>query len=279
LKHIEEEEPSDTSIVSEGRRCLLSSLEDIILGSEGISFAFKALLYCLAKNPNAQVKMRQEIYKVTQSGLPDTKANLPYCWSVIMETLRLIPQTGFGAPHHSDKTIYVDGFKIPVGTDVYPDLLGILRSTKYWKDPHDFQPERFIDENDQFKPKKQWIPFQIGARICPGKDFSLELLFRLALKVVTELKLSFDGFVEKAHEKSTDINNLRYLGMSLVHHHPFSLKVENHDMEENENINIYTNFTQISTKTMKHEKQGNQTRDAGLHTVSDYKEWSYKEER
>ena len=96
---------------------------------------------------------------------------------------------------------------------------------------------------------------------------------------MTELKLSFDGFVEKAHEKSTDINNLRYLGMSLVHHHPFSLKVENHDMEENENINIYTNFTQISTKTMKHEKQGNQTRDAGLHTVSDYKEWSYKEER
>ena len=64
------------------------------------------------------------------SGLPDTKANLPYCWSVIMETLRLIPQTGFGAPHHSDKTIYVDGFKIPVGTDVYPDLLGILRYIK-----------------------------------------------------------------------------------------------------------------------------------------------------
>ena len=67
LKHIEEEEePSDTSIVSEGRKCLLSSLEDIILGSEGILFAFDALLYCLAKNQNVQVKMREEIYNVTQ---------------------------------------------------------------------------------------------------------------------------------------------------------------------------------------------------------------------
>ena len=47
-----------------------------------------------------------------------------------METLRLIPQTGFGTPHDSDKTIYVDGFKIPVGMDVYPDLLGILRYIK-----------------------------------------------------------------------------------------------------------------------------------------------------
>ena len=64
------------------------------------------------------------------SRLPDTKANLPYCWSVIMETLRLIPQTGFGTPHHSDKTICVDGFKILAGMDVYPDLLGILRYIK-----------------------------------------------------------------------------------------------------------------------------------------------------
>ena len=117
----------------------------------------------------------------------------------------------------------------------YKKIFAIHRSTKYWKDPHDFKPERFIDENDQCKQNKQWIPFQIGARICPGKSFSLELLFRLALKVVTELKLSFDGFVEKSHEKSTDINNLRYLGMSLVHHHPFTLKVENPDMKENKN--------------------------------------------
>ena len=64
------------------------------------------------------------------SRLPDTKANLPYCWSVVIETLRLIPQTGFGTPHHSDKTICVDGFKIPVGMDVYPDLMGILRYIK-----------------------------------------------------------------------------------------------------------------------------------------------------
>ena len=53
--------------------------------------------------------------------------------------------------------------------------------------------------------------------------------------MVTELKLSFDGFVEKSHEKSTDINNLKYFGMSLVHHHPFTLKVETPDMEKDKN--------------------------------------------
>ena len=52
---------------------------------------------------------------------------------------------------------------------------------------------------------------------------------------MTELNLSFDGFVEKCHEKSTEINNLKYFGMSLVHHHPFTLKVEKTDMEENKN--------------------------------------------
>ena len=58
--------------------------------------------------------------------------------------------------------------------------------------------------------------------------------------MVTELNLSFDGFVEKSDEKSTDINNLKYFGMSLVHHHPFTLKVEKPAMEENKNNHPFT---------------------------------------
>jgi len=208
------------------RECLLSSLEDFLLGSEGILFAFDALLYCLAKHPKVQEKMRQEIENVKEKEESETKASLPYCWAVILETLRIFPQTGFGTPHHSDQTVYIDGFEIPAGTDVYPNLLGILRNPDYWNNPDEFQPERFLDDNNQVKPRKHHIPFQIGARVCPGKSFSTDLLFKLAMRVVTELNLSFDGFVTKFHEKSSGLGELRYMGMSLVHHHPFHLKVE-----------------------------------------------------
>ena len=56
-----------------------------------------------------------------------TKDTLPYCWAVTWETLRFFPQTGFGTPHHSEESVFIDGFEIPARTDVYPDLLGILR--------------------------------------------------------------------------------------------------------------------------------------------------------
>ena len=66
LNHINEAEESDPNTISEGRKSLLSSLEDFLLGSEGILFAFDALLYCLAKHSDVQAKMREEIEKVKE---------------------------------------------------------------------------------------------------------------------------------------------------------------------------------------------------------------------
>ena len=75
--------------------------------------------------------------------------------------------------------------------------------------------------------------------------------------MVTELNLSFDGFVEKSHEKSTDINNLKYFGMSLVHHHPFTLEVETPDMEENKNNPEHCEITLKVEKPDKEENKNN----------------------
>ena len=53
---------------------------------------------------------------------------------------------------------------------------------------------------------KYWIPFEVGARACPGRNFAMDLLLTLGLKIVTELELSFDGFVDK---EASDENELR----------------------------------------------------------------------
>ena len=45
----------------------------------------------------------------------------------------------------------------------------------------------------------------------------------LGLKIVTELKLTFDGFVD---EKASALNELKFFGMALVHQHPFKLRVD-----------------------------------------------------
>ena len=85
-----------------------------------------SLLYCLARNPHVQETMRREIEENLPNG-EKGKLTLPYSWAVVLECLRFIPQAGFGGPHHSEEDIYVGNYKIPAGTDIFPDLLGFLR--------------------------------------------------------------------------------------------------------------------------------------------------------
>ena len=213
-----------------GQRALIASLENFILGADAIVMGFYSLLFCLARYPDVQDRMRKEIVQEierTSEGEEKGKFTLPYCWSVILEIMRYIPQAGFGGPHHTEEEIIVNGFKVPPGTDVYPNLIGIIRGEKYWDEPSNFNPARFLDQDGQCQVPKYWIPFEIGARACPGQSFALEVLFRLGLNTVSELKLSFDGFVDGSRSCSDD---LRFFGMSLVTQRPYKLKVEKHGM-------------------------------------------------
>ena len=208
---------------SNSRKELIASLKDFLLGSDGVTMGFFALLYCLARNPHVQEDMRREILSNLSADGPKDKSTLPYCWAVVLETLRYIPQTGYGTPHHCTADQVVGNFTIPAGTDVYPNLAGILRNTEYWDAPNTFNPRRFIDPDMQCHQPKHWIPFEIGPRACPGGKFAMDVLFMLGVKMVTELELSFGGFT---NEKASANTKLKFYGMALIHHYPFKLIVK-----------------------------------------------------
>ena len=71
---------------------------------------------------------------------------------------------GFGGPHHSEEDIHVGHYKIPVGTDIFPDLLGFLRSEQYWEEPDTFDPTRFLGGNSMpFCNKNNFRSFLLGS--------------------------------------------------------------------------------------------------------------------
>ena len=192
-------------------RAMIASLEEIFLGADGIVMGFYSLLYCLARNPHVQEEMRKEISVATEI--------LPYCRAVILETLRYVPQGGIGPQHYSEEDLLVDGYKIPAGMDVYPNVMGIFQSREHWDQPELFNPMRFLGQDRQLLHPKTWIPFSIGDRTCPAKSFSQDVLLMLGLKLVTEFELAFEGFVEKG------ANEFKYYGMSLAHINPFKIAV------------------------------------------------------
>ena len=153
--------------------------------------------------------MRREIKDLDLMPEESTdKSTMPYCWAVVMETLRFLPITGFGGPHHSENEVIIDNYKIPAWTDVFPNVAGIMRNSSYWENPHDFNPDRFLDDPNP----KHWIPFQIGNRSCPGRTLALEWMFTISIKLVSEFKLTFDGFEDTTLNNPSALEEINFIG-------------------------------------------------------------------
>ena len=58
------------------------------------------------------------------------------------------------------------GYTIPKGTLIYPVYRYIMRDPEYWDKPEEFNPERFLEKNEQGRQclvkEERLIPFGVG---------------------------------------------------------------------------------------------------------------------
>lgn len=160
--------------------------------------------YLLAKNPHVQQKVKEELRtvlgdKTCTNFTPEQLNQLHYLTCVMKESLRLytiIPSV----MRYTTKSVYVtqeDGTKlmIPKNTNVMLPFSAINRVDKYWDNPNDFVPERFMNIKGESSTKQGYFPFAYGVRNCIGSSFALlEGKITLALlmqRVTFELNPSF----------------------------------------------------------------------------------------
>ena len=62
-------------------------------------------------------------------------------------------------------------------------------------------------------------------RRCANEQNAMEILFLLGLKLVTDVELSFDGFVDGVQRPATTLGELKLFEHSLCSHYPFNLGV------------------------------------------------------
>ncbi len=135
--------------------------------------ALTVLIYYLAKHPEWQQKLREELLSqpldeiVTLADL----GQMTLTEMAIKEGLRLNPPVP-GIPRQAVKDVEFAGHTIPAGTILGLNTLFTHRMPEIWESPSEFDPLRFTPERSAGRHKYAFVPFGGGIHTCLGLHFT-----------------------------------------------------------------------------------------------------------
>ncbi|RYO97634.1 hypothetical protein DL764_007271 [Monosporascus ibericus] len=147
--------------------------------------------------PDVQRKAQEEIDRVVGSQrLPcfEDRDHLPYVEAVVSEALRWHPVAPMGLPHVTTQDDVFEGYLIPKGAMIVPNIWYFTHDPAVYKDPMSFNPDRFLADSPAPNPRN--YVFGFGRRICPGRllaDSSVWITIAKSLAVFNIRKPVVDG--------------------------------------------------------------------------------------
>ncbi|KAH8102190.1 cytochrome P450 [Cristinia sonorae] len=165
-------------------------------GADTTSSSSLSFLLAMAMFPEVQKKAQAELDRVLgPERLPtfEDVDEIPYIQAVVMETLRWMPVTPFGIPHAVMEDDQYEGYHIPKGTQLIPNVWAMLRNPVDYPNPDQFMPERFIGKDGNINPdvlNPASIAFGFGRRACPGKHLAMSTLKIYAASVLYAFDIS-----------------------------------------------------------------------------------------
>ncbi|XP_063068132.1 cytochrome P450 27C1 [Engraulis encrasicolus] len=156
--------------------------EMLLAGVDTTSFTLSWAAYLLARHPEVQQRIFQEVTR-SLGGRPPTAddvPNLPLIRGLVKETLRLFPVLpGNGRITQDD--LVVGGYFIPKGTQLALCHFSTSMNEESFPKAEEFKPERWLrkDQTDRVDNFGS-IPFGYGIRSCVGRRIA-ELELHLAL--------------------------------------------------------------------------------------------------
>jgi len=159
-------------------------------GADTTVSAIYAFFKAMVLYPDVQAEAQAEIDAIIGNGrLPtvEDRENLPFLSALAMEVLRWHIVGPTGIPHRAMEDDIHDGYLIPKGAVIIPNIWKMAHDPDVYKEPMEFNPARFVKtENHQPEPDPREICFGFGRRICPGRvlaDISVFISCAMTLAV------------------------------------------------------------------------------------------------
>lgn len=145
-----------------------------LAGHDSTAAALAWTWYLLARHQDVQDKVAAEVLATfgTEPPHPDGARKLTFTTAVLKESMRLYPPVWL-IPRQSVAETEIGGYRIPPGSFVYAWTYALHRSPRFWAEPEEFQPERFLPENESKVIPHSYIPFGEGPRGCIGNHFAM----------------------------------------------------------------------------------------------------------
>nr|ASO98054.1 cytochrome p450 CYP333A12 [Spodoptera exigua] len=188
---IPEEEKSvvERLLAIDEKVAILMANEMLFAGIDTVSFVATSIIYNLARHPEKQQKLREEIRS------PDShKRYLRACLKEALRMWHVIPSN----LRRTDRDHYVAGYHIPAGVDVIAPNEYMSRLEKYYPRAKEFIPERWLaDKTDPLyygnAPAIVTLPFGFGIRSCIGRRIAELEIETLIKKLFDEFEVTWEG--------------------------------------------------------------------------------------
>ncbi|XP_033640003.1 cholesterol 24-hydroxylase-like [Asterias rubens] len=144
-----------------------------LAGQETTANLLASTMIQLCQNPEAMYRLKTEVDAVvsTKEFIPyEDLSKLEYMVAVLKETLRLRPPAA-GTVRITTSDCVISNTKIPASTILGISFYASGRNGKYWENPLEFIPDRFLHGNES--TSGAFTPFSIGPRNCIGQQFAL----------------------------------------------------------------------------------------------------------
>ncbi|KDP25562.1 hypothetical protein JCGZ_20718 [Jatropha curcas] len=171
------------------REDVIILLADLFIGgTDTTTTTMEWVMAELLHNPNMMAKAKQELVEtIGKEKTIEEKdiIQLPYLQSILKETMRLHTTAPLLLPHKAKMDIEICGYTIPKDTKVLVNAWALARDPKYWDDPTEFLPERFMKLGIDFRGTCfYYVPFSSGRRICPGLGLGVRMMSLLLASLI-----------------------------------------------------------------------------------------------
>ncbi|XP_061391253.1 cytochrome P450 CYP12A2 [Musca vetustissima] len=193
---------------------MVMAMDMLMAGVDTTSSTFTGLLLCLAKNPEKQAKLREEVMKL----LPEKDSefneavfkNMPYLRACIKESLRVYPLTVGNARALGNDAV-ISGYRVPKGTLVSMNSVILIKDDQHYPRAGEYLPERWLRESKDNSEKStecphalkastpfNYLPFGFGSRSCIGRRIAeMEMELGIA-RLIRNFHVEFNNSTENA---------------------------------------------------------------------------------